>query len=53
MDLGRNILGRRHVFPSVAGTLKQMQVEGTLETGTHLITVHNPINTDNGNLNSN
>ncbi|KAI1070645.1 hypothetical protein LB507_006639 [Fusarium sp. FIESC RH6] len=50
MDLGRNILGRRHVFPSVAGTLKQMQVEGTLETGTHLITVHNPINTDNGNL---
>ncbi|WZH42201.1 Urease [Fusarium acuminatum] len=50
MDLGKNIIGRRHVYPSVAGTLKQMQVEGTLETGTHLITVHNPISTDDGDL---
>ncbi|KIL90174.1 urea amidohydrolase alpha subunit [Fusarium avenaceum] len=50
MDLGKNILGRRHVFPSVVGTLKQMQVEGTLETGTHLITVHDPISTDDGDL---
>lgn len=50
MKLGQNILGRRHVQPSVVGTLKQMQVEGTLETGTHLITIHDPISTDNGNL---
>jgi urease len=50
MKLGQNILGRRHVHPSVVGTLKQMQVEGTLETGTHLITVHDPISTDNGDL---
>lgn len=50
MKLGQNILGRRHVQPSVVGTLKQMQVEGTFETGTHLITIHDPISTDNGNL---
>lgn len=50
MDLGKRILGRRHVHPSVVGTLKQMQVEATFETGTHLITIHNPISTDDGDL---
>lgn len=50
MMLGKNILGRRHVYPSVVGTLSQMQVEGTFETGTHLITVHRPISTDDGDL---
>ncbi|KAI8648169.1 Urease [Fusarium keratoplasticum] len=50
MKLGKGILGRRHVNPSVVGTLKQMQVEGTFETGTHLITIHNPISTDDGDL---
>ncbi|KAL5590947.1 hypothetical protein FOBRF1_014504 [Fusarium oxysporum] len=50
MKLGKGILGRRNVHPSVAGTLKQMQVEGTFETGTHLITIHNPISTDEGDL---
>ncbi|KAJ6787227.1 hypothetical protein PWT90_07011 [Aphanocladium album] len=46
MTLGKKILGRRHVHPSVVGTLKQMQVEGTFDTGTHLITIHHPISTD-------
>ena len=50
MNLGKRILGRRHVHPPVVGTLKQMQVEGTFETGTHLITVHHPISTDDGDL---
>lgn len=50
MMLGKNILGRRHVYPSVVGTLSQMQVEGTFETGTHLITIHHPISTDDGDL---
>ncbi|RBA15646.1 urea amidohydrolase (urease) alpha subunit [Fusarium proliferatum] len=50
MKLGRGILGRRHVHPSVVGTLKQMQVEGTFKTGTHLITIHDPISTDDGDL---
>ncbi|KAI1036175.1 hypothetical protein LB504_011413 [Fusarium proliferatum] len=50
MNLGKGILGRRHVRPSVVRTLKQMQVEGTFRTGTHLITIHNPISTDDGDL---
>ncbi|KAM0415544.1 hypothetical protein ACHAPD_006745 [Fusarium lateritium] len=50
MKAGKVILGRRHVHPSVVATLKQMQVEGTFETGTHLITIHDPISTDNGDL---
>lgn len=50
MTLGKRILGRRHVHPSVVGMLSQMQVEGTFETGTHLITVHHPISTDDGDL---
>ena len=48
MHLGKRILGRRHVHPSVVGTLKQMQVEGSFETGTHLITIHHPVSTDDG-----
>lgn len=48
MTLGKKILGRRQVHPSVVGTLKQMQVEGTFDTGTHLITIHHPISTDDG-----
>lgn len=48
MDLGKRIVGRRHVHPAVVGTLKKMQVEGTFETGTHLITVYHPIGTDDG-----
>ncbi|QPC69155.1 hypothetical protein HYE67_011386 [Fusarium culmorum] len=50
MKVGKVILGRRHVHSSVVATLKQMQVEGTFETGTHLITIHDPISTDDGDL---
>lgn len=45
MSLGRTMLGRRHVLPSVVHTLKQIQVEGTFPTGTYLVTVHDPIGT--------
>lgn len=51
MKMGKNILGRRHVLPSVVGTLSQLQIEGTLPTGTHLITVDEPISTDDGDIN--
>jgi len=44
------MLGRRHVLPSVASTLHEIQVEGTFPTGTYLVTVHNPIATDDGDL---
>ena len=44
------MLGRRHVQPSVCSTLHEIQVEGTFPTGTYLVTVHNPISTDDGDL---
>lgn len=50
MSLGSTMLGRRHVQPSVCTTLHQIQVEGTFPTGTYLVTVHDPIATDDGDL---
>lgn len=50
MAIGATMLGRRHVMPSVCHTLHEIQVEGTFPTGTYLVTVHNPIATDDGDL---
>ncbi|KAK1970589.1 urease [Colletotrichum sublineola] len=50
MSLGATMLGRRHVLPSVCSTLHEIQVEGTFPSGTYLVTVHNPIATDDGDL---
>ncbi|GFG26025.1 urease [Aspergillus udagawae] len=50
MSLGRSILGRRHVLPSVWFTLRQLQVEGTFPTGTYLVTVQHPIAGEEGDL---
>ncbi|PSR79818.1 hypothetical protein BD289DRAFT_85572 [Coniella lustricola] len=50
MGLGATMLGRRHVLPSVLSTLHEIQVEGTFPTGTYLVTVHNPIGSDDGDL---
>ncbi|KAK8075160.1 urease [Apiospora hydei] len=50
MTIGSTMLGRRHVQPSVPSTLHEIQVEGTFPTGTYLVTVHNPIATENGDL---
>ncbi|KAI1855621.1 hypothetical protein JX266_000486 [Neoarthrinium moseri] len=50
MTLGSTMLGRRHVLPSVTSTLHEIQVEGTFPTGTYLVTVHNPIATEDGDL---
>ncbi|KAK7430161.1 Urease [Neonectria magnoliae] len=50
MALGATMLGRRHVLPSVCSTLHEIQVEGTFTTGTYLVTVHNPVCTDDGDL---
>jgi urease len=48
--MGSSMLGRRHVGPNVCDTLHEIQVEGTFPTGTYLVTVHNPISTDDGDL---
>lgn len=50
MQLGRCILGRRHVYPGVTSALTQLLVEGTFVTGTHLVTVYDPICTEDGNI---
>ncbi|KAG6219171.1 Urease [Claviceps purpurea] len=50
MLLGTTMLGRRHVLPAVCSTLRELQVEGTFPMGTFLVTVHNPISTDDGDL---
>lgn len=50
MDIGKQMLGRRHVMSDVFQTLHEVQVEGTFPDGTYLVTVHDPICTDNGNL---
>jgi urease len=39
------------VLPAVVSTLKQIQVEGTFPQGTYLVTVQNPISSDDGDLN--
>lgn len=43
MELGRRLLGRAHVLPGVAAMVREVQVEGTFEDGTKLVTVHDPI----------
>ncbi|KAF3932646.1 Urease [Dactylella cylindrospora] len=51
MDLGKKMLGRRHVQPSVVSALHEIQVEGTFKDGTYLVTVHHPISSEDGDLN--
>lgn len=50
MSIGTTLLGRRHVLPSVPHTLTEMMIEGTFRNGTYLVTIHNPVATDDGNL---
>jgi urease len=50
MSIGKEMLGRRHVLPSVVSTLTELQVEGTFPSGTYLVTVHHPISTEDGDL---
>src|ERR1700761_1752895 len=50
MSIGKTMLGRRHILPSVVSTLTEIQVEGTFPTGTYLVTVHHPISSNDGNL---
>lgn len=50
MSIGTTMLGRRHVQPAVLSSLTELMVEGTFPTGTYLVTVHNPIASDDGDL---
>lgn len=50
MSIGKTMLGRRHVLPSVVHYLSELMVEGTFPSGTYLVTVDHPISSDDGNL---
>jgi len=50
MAIGKTMLGRRHVLPSVVSSLAELMVEGTFPSGTYLVTVHHPISSDHGDL---
>lgn len=50
MDLGRRILGRRQVLEGVAALVHEVQVEGTFPDGSKLVTVHDPIALEDGDM---
>jgi urease beta subunit/urease gamma subunit len=50
MELGRTLLGRRQVMPGIAGLVGEVQVEGTFPDGSKLVTVHQPICREHGDL---
>ncbi|TBU32575.1 urease [Dichomitus squalens] len=50
MQHGKTLLGRRHVLPGVPVLLHEIQVEGTFVDGVFLVTVHDPICTEDGDL---
>src|SRR5438045_6254523 len=50
MDLGRQLLGRADVMDGVPALVHDVQVEGTFPDGTKLVTVHDPIVAERGNL---
>ena len=50
MSLGRHILGHREVMDGIPFIMREVQVEGTFPDGTKLVTVHEPITRDRGDL---
>jgi len=50
MDIGKQMLGRRQVMDGVAEMIHDVQVEGTFPDGSKLVTVHQPIVRDDGDL---
>lgn len=50
MDLGRRFLGRRQVMTGVPELVSEVQIEGTFPDGTKLVTVHEPVASEDGDL---
>ena len=50
MDLGRQFLGHAEVMDGVPDLIHEVQIEGTFPDGTKLVTIHNPIVDQHGNL---
>lgn len=49
-DLGKRLLGRRQVLPTVPSQLHEIQVEGCFPDGVFLVTVHEPVSSKDGDL---
>ncbi|MBK7864597.1 MAG: urease subunit gamma [Archangiaceae bacterium] len=50
MGLGKKMLGRRNVMSGVPELISEVQVEGTFADGSKLVTVHEPICDEQGDL---
>jgi len=50
MDKGKSLLGHADVMPGVASLVAEVQVEGTFPDGTKLVTVHDPICLETGDI---
>jgi urease subunit gamma/beta len=50
MNVGRQLLGRADVMDGIPEMIHDVQVEGTFPDGTKLVTVHDPIVAEHGNL---
>lgn len=50
MSIGTQLLGRNQVLPGVAALVRDVQVEATFPDGTKLLTVHDPIGREDGDL---
>lgn len=50
MDIGRQLLGHAQLMDGVASMIHEVQVEGTFRDGTKLVTVHDPIAREHGDL---
>ncbi|BFZ57373.1 Urease [Savitreella phatthalungensis] len=50
MSEGKQLLGRRQVQAPVIAAMHEVMVEGTFPDGTYLVTVHQPISSEHGNL---
>jgi urease subunit gamma/beta len=50
VDLGKRLLGRRQVMDGVAEMVPHVQVEGTFADGSKLVSVHQPIVVEDGDL---
>jgi urease subunit gamma/beta len=48
--IGTSLLGRAQVMPGVAEMIHEVQVEGTFADGTKLVTIHDPIANEQGDL---
>lgn len=50
MALGSSLLGRNQVLPHVPSLVREVQIEATFPDGTKLLTIHDPIGREDGDL---